>query len=92
MPSPIACAGARTDPYGRRKVSRKTQEMIMTDDKAETASNTNGAATKENQTIERGEVGIPAPAGTSTVRPWTADFLLPSIRFREPSSPKIGPS
>ena len=60
----------------------------MTTDKAETSYNTDVAATTDEQTIERDGNGVPAPAGTSTVRPWTSDFLLPSIRFREPSAPK----
>lgn len=60
----------------------------MTNDKAETGYNTGAAATTDKQTIERDANGVPVPVGTSTVRPWTSDFLLPSIRFREPSAPK----
>ena len=56
----------------------------MRNNKTKTAYNTDVAATNEKQTIEPGEAGVPAPAGTATVRPWTADFLLPSIRYREP--------
>jgi hypothetical protein len=63
----------------------------MKDDKAKTAINIDGVATKDNQPPERGGVGVLAPAETSTVRPWTADFLLPSIRFREPAAPKTKP-
>jgi hypothetical protein len=62
----------------------------MRTDRAETVCNTDVAATIDKQIIERDANGVPAPAATSTVRPWTADFLLPSIRFREPSAPKIG--
>ena len=56
----------------------------MTNDKAETRCNTDAAATTDKQIIEGDANGVPAAAATSTVRPWTADFLLPSIRFREP--------
>jgi hypothetical protein len=63
----------------------------MRNNKPETVCNTDVAATNDEQTIEQGGNGVPAPAGTSTARPWTADFLLPSIRFREPSAPKIRP-
>jgi hypothetical protein len=63
----------------------------MKDHKAETAGNIDSVATKDHQTREQGGVGVSVPAGNSTVRPWTADFLLPSIRFREPRAPKIGP-
>jgi hypothetical protein len=62
----------------------------MRNNKAETVCNTDVAGTIDKQIIERNANGVPAPAVTSTVRPWTADFLLPSIRFREPSAPKIG--
>jgi hypothetical protein len=61
----------------------------MTNDKAETGYNTGAAATTDK--IERDANGVPVLVGTSTVRPWTSDFLLPSIRFREPSAPKIKP-
>jgi hypothetical protein len=57
----------------------------MSNDKAEMGRNTGAAATDE-QVIERDANGVPVPAGT--VRPWTSDFLLPSIRFREPAAPK----
>ena len=63
----------------------------MRKNEAETVCNTNIAAANEKHTIEPGGNGVPAPAGTATVRPWTSDFLLPSIRFREPSAPKIRP-
>jgi hypothetical protein len=63
----------------------------MRNDKAETVCNTDVAGKIDKQIIERNANGVPAPAVTSTVRPWTADFLLPSIRFREPSAPKIRP-
>ena len=55
----------------------------MTNDRAETGRNTGAAATTDKQVIERDANGIPVP-----VRPWTSDFLLPSIRFREPAVPK----
>jgi hypothetical protein len=61
----------------------------MTNDQAETGRNTGAAATTDNQVVERDANGVPLPGGTSTVRAWTSDFLLPSIRFREPAAPKI---
>ena len=61
----------------------------MRNDKAETGRNTGVAATLDEQTIERKANGVPEPAAPATVRPWTADFLLPSIRFREPSAPPV---
>ena len=52
----------------------------MSNDKIETDLNTDVAATPDKQMIERNGNGVPAPAAeTPTVRPWTADFLLPSI-------------
>jgi hypothetical protein len=62
----------------------------MRNDKAETVCNTNVAAATDKQTIERNANGVPAPARTPNMRPWTADLLLPSIRFREPSVSKHG--
>ena len=62
----------------------------MSNTKAEADYNTNVAATNDQQAIEHHGKGAPAPAEAATVRPWTSDFLLPSIRFREPSAPKIG--
>jgi hypothetical protein len=59
----------------------------MRNDKAETGCNTDVAATTDKQMIERNANGVPAPAATPTVRPWTSDFLLPSISFREPKRP-----
>ena len=56
----------------------------MNNDKAETVCNTDVARTIDKHIIEQNADDVPAPAVTSTVRPWTADFLLPSIRFREP--------
>ena len=56
----------------------------MTNDQAETGRITGAAATTDNQVIEPDANGVPVP-----VRPWTSDFLLPSIRFREPAAPKI---
>ena len=61
----------------------------MSNDKVETAYNTEVVAIKDQQTIERDPNGVPIPVATSTMRPWTADFLLPSIRYREPSALKI---
>jgi hypothetical protein len=51
----------------------------MSNDKPETSSNTEAAATTDKQMIDA--KGVPAPAATPTV-PWTSKFLLPSIRFR----------
>jgi hypothetical protein len=62
----------------------------MRNDKAETVCNTDVDATTGKQTIKRNANGVPAPKETSSIRPWTADFLLPSIRFREPSASKSG--
>jgi hypothetical protein len=56
----------------------------MSNDSAETSCNTDVAATTDKQTVERKGNGVPAPAATPTVRPWTSKFLLPSIRFRAP--------
>ena len=53
----------------------------MSNDKAETSSNTEAAAATGKQMIERDAKGVPAPAATPSV-PWTSKFLLPSIRFR----------
>jgi len=53
----------------------------MSNDKIETGRNTDVAATPDKQMIERNRNGVPVPAATLTVRPWTADFLLPSISF-----------
>ena len=60
----------------------------MSNDKAKTVCNTDVASATDKQTIERNATGVPAPAVTPGMRPWTADFLLPSIRFREPSASK----
>jgi hypothetical protein len=61
----------------------------MTNDKADTGYNAGAAETADEQIVEREANGAPVPVETPTVRPWTSDFLLPSIRFREPSAPKI---
>lgn len=45
------------------------------------------AITTAIKVIERNANDIPAPADIPTVRPWTADFLLPSISHREPERP-----
>ena len=47
-------------------------------------SNTDVAATADEQILEREPKEAPVPSSVPTVRPWTADFLLPSISFREP--------
>ena len=62
----------------------------MRNDKAETGCDTDVAVATDKRTIERSANGVPAPARTPTARPWTADFLLPSIRFREPGVSKSG--
>jgi len=51
----------------------------MSNDKIETDRNTDVAAMPDKQMIERNGNGVPAPAAPPTVRPWTEDFLLPSI-------------
>jgi hypothetical protein len=58
----------------------------MSDDKVETSSNTDVAATIDKQMVERDPKGVPAPAPAATPKalPWTARFHLPSIRFRAP--------
>jgi len=58
----------------------------MSKDKAETVANTDIAKKTDKQTSEQNANDARGPASTSTVRPWTADFLLPSIRFREPGA------
>jgi hypothetical protein len=57
----------------------------MSTDKIETDRNTAVAA--DRQMIERTSNSVPAPAATATVRPWTADFLLPSISFHRSERP-----
>jgi len=59
----------------------------MSSDNTETGRNSDVAATAEKRMIEKQVDGVPAPTATPTVRPWTADFLLPSISFREPKRP-----
>lgn len=61
----------------------------MSNDEVETAYNTEVVSINDQQTIERDPNGVQMPEATSTIRPWTADFLLPSIRYREPSALKI---
>lgn len=56
----------------------------MSNDKTETGRNTDVAATTGEQRVERNAKGELAPAIAPRVRPWTDDFLLPSISFREP--------
>lgn len=55
----------------------------MSNSRAATSCSTDIAATTDKM-IERKANADPATAGIPTVRPWTSDFLLPSIRFREP--------
>lgn len=61
----------------------------MKSHRVETVYNTDVATTTDKQIVEGNANAAPAPEATSTVRPWTADFLLPSIRFREPNAAKI---
>jgi hypothetical protein len=56
----------------------------MSNDQADTGSNTDVTATTDEQNIERKAKEGPVPGSAPPVRPWTADFLLPSISFREP--------
>ena len=53
----------------------------MSNDNAETGCDTD---VTDKQMVEKKANDVPAPATTPTVRPWTSDFLLPSISFREP--------
>jgi hypothetical protein len=55
----------------------------MSNDRAATGCNTDIAATTDKM-IERKANAVPATVAIPTVRPWTSDFLLPSIRFHEP--------
>ena len=59
----------------------------MSNDNTETGRDTDVVATADKQMIEKQANDVPAPAATPTVRPWTEDFLLPSISFREPERP-----
>jgi hypothetical protein len=60
----------------------------MGNDKAETVGDTAVAAATDKRSIERNANGGAAAAVTPGTRPWTSEFLLPSIRFREPSASK----
>ena len=53
----------------------------MSDHKIETDRNTDVPAMPERQMSEPNGNGVPAPVAPPTVRPWTADFVLPSIDF-----------
>jgi hypothetical protein len=53
----------------------------MSNDKIETDHKTDVAAMPDRQMTERNGNGVPAPVAPPTVRPWTADFVLPSIDF-----------
>jgi hypothetical protein len=59
----------------------------MSNDNAETGCNTDVVATADKQMIEKQANDVAVPAASPTVRPWTSDFLLPSISFREPTRP-----
>ena len=59
----------------------------MSNENAEKGSNTDVAATADKLMLEKQANDAPASAATPTVRPWTSDFLLPSISHREPKSP-----
>lgn len=59
----------------------------MRNDNAETDCKTDVAARTEQQMTEKHAQEVPAPVAVPTARPWTADFLLPSISFREPKRP-----
>ena len=56
----------------------------MSNDKAKTSGDTEVTATTSEQIIERNAKGLPAPAAPPALRPWTAEFDLPSVRFTEP--------
>ena len=58
----------------------------MSNDRAATSRNTDIAATTDKM-IEPNASAVPASAAIPTSRPWTEDFLLPSISFREPKRP-----
>jgi hypothetical protein len=53
----------------------------MSNEKAETGCNSDVAVPTDKQMNERNANEVPA---TPAVLPWTSDFLLPSISFREP--------
>jgi hypothetical protein len=60
----------------------------MSNDNVETGCSTDVVAMAHKQVIDRQAHDVPAPApAPATVRPWTSDFLLPSISFREPKRP-----
>jgi hypothetical protein len=57
----------------------------MKTDDVETGRKSDVAATAGKQAIEPQRRSSPEPeAAAPTVRPWTSDFLLPSISYREP--------
>lgn len=55
----------------------------MSNDKAETVGDTEVVGATGKPITERNPNDAPGPAVPPTERPWTADYLLPSIRFRE---------
>jgi hypothetical protein len=59
----------------------------MSTDNAEAGRKTDVAAKAEKRMLEKHVNEIPAPEATPALRPWTSDFVLPSIRFREPERP-----
>jgi hypothetical protein len=56
----------------------------MSNDSAEAGRNADVAPTTEQQMIEPNVSDIPTTTTEipTVVRPWTADFLLPSVSFR----------
>ena len=66
------------------QLATETKETAMSDDKIATDRNTDAVA--DRQMIER-TGRVPAPTATPTARPWTADFLLPSISFHRSQHP-----
>ncbi len=59
----------------------------MSNDNAETGLKSDVPATTDLPMMEKHAQDRLTPAVTPTARPWTADFLLPSISFREPERP-----
>lgn len=55
----------------------------MSNDESKTSGNSDVPATINKQIIERNAKGVPAPAAAPALRPWTAEFDLPSVRFPE---------
>jgi hypothetical protein len=53
----------------------------MSNPKTQPSGNSEVAAPANKQIIERNAKGVPTPAAAPALRPWTAAFDLPSIRF-----------